>query len=82
MRAYTTLQDTRVLKSLELVNCENCFGSVLYNSKNSRCYFDSYNNDNCNYGMVGDSNTNCYDVTICNPMCEFSYELMSGGEEK
>jgi hypothetical protein len=30
---------------------------------------------------VGDRNEDCYDVSICNPNCHFSYECISAGEE-
>ncbi len=61
---------------------ENVYGNLLFNSKNSALYFDSYEIENCKYGIIGDKNTDCQDNTICNPNNYLSYELISWWEQK
>lgn len=89
MKSYTGLQElfhqfdtflTQVYRPWTLnMNCEECFGSALKDSKSSfRCY-DSYNIENCRYCMVAEHNQDCMDTTIFNPNSSLIYENVCGG---
>jgi Zn ribbon nucleic-acid-binding protein len=59
-------------KSINQINCENCYGDNLYNCKNTVGY-DCFNAENCKYFYKGDHPLYCYDIFQCgNPQwcCE------------
>lgn len=75
---HNKLRHTEVEPNYYVLNCENCFGSSLYDSKNSFRCFDAKELENCRYCLTADTMKNCMDTTIFNPESENCYLTVCG----
>ena len=61
------------------INCENCVGEYLFNSKNCFDCFEAYKMRDCKYYQTGDTGENCQDVMI-SWLCQWNYENLTCDE--
>lgn len=60
-----------------LINCENCSGHIVRDSKNSHYVFDSENLEDCRYIYYGLSMKDSQHCSCIGFACELDYEVMS-----
>jgi len=64
-------------KYLEIVNCENCIGDYLRNSKNAKYCYDSFNLQDVKYATNIFDCKDCYDWDFVSIGSELCYEMVS-----
>lgn len=60
------------------INCEDSFGSNIYDSKGCFYSFDSHDLESCRYCHVWEFNKDCMDCTIFNPQSSLNYQHICG----
>ena len=74
--AYAT--QGHVCRSSYLMATENTYGNFVYNSKNSKCVFDCFDEtEDCSYASYGEKNTTTHDAYAFVDIDQ-CYEIMSG----
>ena len=64
-------------KAVNNINCENCLGDNLSNSKNARECFESNNLNDCAYAQFSMNSSDAYDIFgSSNKGCEVAYEAV------
>jgi len=77
-KKFQELLETSVRPADWMINCENSFGSTLFDCKDTFFSFDSHDLENCRYCHVGEFNQDCMDCTIFNPQSSLNYEHVCG----
>lgn len=72
-KKFEDIKKDTIYKAIYNVNCTDCVGDNLLDSKNSQYVFDAMRMQNCKYYLAGDAGVNCYDVFMSGE-CELAYE--------
>ncbi len=72
-QAFKELKKNTIYKAVYHVNCTDCIGDNLLDSKNSVNVFDAMRMQNCKHYLAGDAGVNCMDIFMSGE-CELAYE--------
>jgi hypothetical protein len=61
-KTFTELKKNTIYKAVYNVNCTDCDGDNLLDSKNCTHVFDAMRMQNCKYYLAGDAGINCMDI--------------------